>query len=72
MFYGYFKKMSVDLEACLSGSFCSGPERFLRKKQISGEVMEKLYQVFRLQFPVGCNRRCGDSKEVVRRGGERR
>lgn len=72
MFYSYFEEMLVDLEACLSGCFCSGPERFLRKKQIFTEVMQKLYQVFLLQFPVSCNRCSGDSKEVVRRGGKRR
>lgn len=72
MFYSYCKKTLVDLEACLSGCFCSGPERFLRKKQVFTEVMEKLYQVFLLQLPVSCNRCFGDSKEVVRRKGKRR
>lgn len=49
-------------------AFASGLERFLRKKQIFTEVM---YPVFLLQFPVGCNRCFGDSKEVVRRGEKR-
>lgn len=70
MFYSSFKNTSVDLEARLSGCFCS--DRLLRKKQIFTEVMEKLHQVFLLHSPVSCNRCFGDSKEMVKRGGKRR